>query len=231
MALALASSGSVARADDDAPDASSLLTHPDGPGESEWRMGLGLSIDIAPSRIVEGGPRRIPTIEADWRLGFDHGLSLIAELRTQIVTNTLYLGPAISFDLGRFGFMLGYLAVPSFGWLGDFDFDTLTWSVSNQPILRVGAHFERVHVTLEIGAELLFGRWASLGGYVVGQTDPVSYVGAHAMITVENSLRNGDLLIYRIGLVSREGFAVFWPAFSDETARLFFPRIEVAYAF
>jgi hypothetical protein len=228
--LVLVAGGGVARAEDD-QSAPSLLTHPDGPGAGEWRLGLGLSIDIAPSRIVEGGPRRIPTIEADWRVGFDYGLSLLAELRTQIVTNTLYLGPAISFDVGRFGFMLGYLAVPSFGWLGDFGFDTLTWSVSNQPILRAGLHFERVHLTLEIGAEILFGRWASLGGYVVGQTDPVSYVGAHGMITVENTLRNGGLLIYRIGLISREGYAVLWPAFSDETARLFFPRIEVAYAF
>ncbi len=231
--LATLSSATPVRADDAAEPtrAPSLLTHPDGPGAGAFRLGLGLSIDIAPSRIVEGGPRRIPTMTVDSRVGFAHGLSLIAELRTQIVANTLAFGPALSFDAGRFSFMIGYLAVPFLGWLGGFGFDTLTWSVSNQPIVRAGVHFERVHLTLEVGADILFGRWASIGGVVVGQTDPVQYVGAHAMITVENSLRNGHLLIYRVGLVSREGYAVLWPAFSDETGRLFFPRIEVAYAF
>ncbi|RLB47041.1 MAG: hypothetical protein DRJ42_26330 [Deltaproteobacteria bacterium] len=230
-ALLMMTFAASAASADDPPAAPRLLTHPDGPGELEGRVALGLSIDIAPTLVVEGAPRRIPTIELDTRLGLPEGFSVLAELRTQVVTTWLLLGPSFSFEAGPVGLMVGYLAKPYFGWLGQFGFETLSWGISNVPVVRAGLHFGKVHLTLEVGAEISFGRWARLGSSVVAESQGVSYLGAHAMITVENELGNGGLLIYRVGLLTREGSAVLWAAFSDETAHLLYPRIEVTYAF
>jgi hypothetical protein len=229
--VVLTASSAMADDSSEPPSASRLLTHPDGPGELMGRVAPGLSIDISPTQITEGAPRRIPTIELDTRLGLPVGFSLLTELRTQFVTTWLLVGPGWSFEAGPVGLMVGYLAMPYFGWLGQFGFDTLSWGFSNLPIVRAGLHFGRVHVTLELGAEISFGRWTRLGSNVVSEANGVRYLGAHAMLTVENELGNDGLIVYRIGLLAREGSAVLWAAFSDEKARLFYPRIEVAYAF
>lgn len=233
MALALSILPARAFAEDHVePTAdASLATHPDGPGAGAVRVTLGASVEIAPTQVVEDELKYIPAIALETRVGLPRGLSVLADLETQLITTWLRAGPAYSFEAGPVGLMFGYLAVPWFGWLQQLGFDALAWGVSNVPVVRAGLHFGRVHVTVEVGVEISLSRRVRLESSVVDDADGITYLGTHAKLTVENELRNGGLLIYRVGLLAREGGAVVWPALLDETATLFYPRIEIAYAF
>ena len=205
------------------------LYHPGGPGAGAWSLGLGATVDVLPTALVESEARVVPRIHSTFRYGLPAGFTLDASLEAVVLTNELRLGASWAIDVGPITLGLSESVGLVFGHIEMSGFDTSVVAMSHYPGLNFGTTFDG-HL-FSVGFELLLGHIHSVrvGESTVTQRRNVMH-GFAFEITLESPVGSGQLF-YGATIYHASPDYQLWLAFSDTNRKLQFVRFKVGYAF
>ena len=207
------------------------LFHPDGPGRYKVRFGLGALVDVLPSRVVQSEQRQVPQLTAEARFGLPYGFSLDARLSAIVISNELAVGAAWSHRIGHFSFAVQDRQAVWYGYLGTSGFDATGWGYANRPGLAIGASWgsERLSLTGEL--IFTFAEYAKLGDSRIVNREGIKLAGGALTLVLESLLDAGGILYMGVGVLRTTVDYQAWIAFSDQRAKLLYPRFLAGYVF
>jgi hypothetical protein len=237
VTLGLIAAPSSARAGeqqaDDAPErpGPALLFYPESPRPLDWRIGAGLLVDVLPSRVVESEQRQIPQLTGAFRLGLPLGFSADVRARAIVIQNQAELGVAWSYTTRYVSLAVQNHLGPWFGAIGVDGFDASAWGLVETPGLAVGVPWREVRFALTGEALFTFAQHTTLGDATKTSREGTSFAGTATTLTVETLLEGGGVPFFGVGLLWTRPDYQAWLAFSDERARILYPRFVGGYAF
>ncbi len=207
------------------------LFYPEGPGKFRFRGGVGLLVDVLPTRVVESELRQFPQLTTDLRFGLKDGLSLDARVQTIVISNHFELGAMYALHLGKawvglenhVGYWLGTASLEGFEAVGTGWTDALG--------IRIGIPMDHVRFTFSTDLIATFAQTISLGDSGKSTRQKGSIAGTASAITVETMLDSGGDIFFGIGALYTLPDYQAWIAFSDDRARILYPRLFGGYAF
>jgi hypothetical protein len=216
-----------------APDGArpALLFYPASPRPFDWRAGAGLLVDVLPARIVESEQRQIPQLTGALRVGLPHGFSADLRARAIVIQNQLELGVAWGYE-GRYlsAAVHNHLG-PWFGAVGVEGFDASAWGMVETPGASLGAAWRELRFSVLAEAIFTFAQRTTLGDTTTTTRDSASFAGTATTVTVETLLDRGGVPWFGVGVLWTRPDYQAWLAFSDERARILYPRFVAGYAF
>ena len=207
------------------------LFHPDGPGRLRWRASVGILVDILPRRVVESELREIPQLTGNFRLGLPFGFSTDFRASGNVIGNQLALGVAWSHRIGDFSFSAVDHQGVWLGFVGVEGFDAKGWGLVNLPGLAIGVPMKNVRFSLLGEVIVTFAQHTTLGDASRTSRQGLGVAGTSATLTVENLLDAGGIVYFGAGLLRTAPGYQAWVAFSDENAKLPYPRFVGGYVF
>lgn len=209
------------------------LFHPEALHATQFRIGLGALVDILPSRVTESELRQIPQLTVHGRLGLGRGLSLSTRMRGNLIANELAVGLGYSFALGPVWLGISDYQGAWIGYLGVEDaFSATGWAFTNTPSVAAGLTWHDTYFSLTVDSYFTFPQHTTLGDSTrVSRQRSVAFSGFAATLAVENILRHGGAIYYGAGILQTLPDYQVWVAFSDERARLVYPRMVAGYVF
>lgn len=216
-----------ARAKEDPP----LLVYPASPAPWAWRLGAGALVDMLPARAVESEQRQIPLVTAALRVGLPAGFSAGLRLRALIIQNQLEAGVAWGLRTRHLAFGIHNHFGPWFGVVGVEGFDTTAWGLVETPGVTVGVPWQDVRFSLTEEVIFELAQHTRLGDATQASRDAVVFAGTATSLTVETILAGGGVPYFGLGLLWTQPDHQLWLAFSDERARVIYPRFFAGYAF
>lgn len=208
-----------------------LLFYPESPRAFDWRIGAGLLVDVLPLRVVESEQRQIPQITAAFRLGLPAGLAADLRARAIVIQNQLELGVSWSFRIKALSLALHNHLGAWFGFVGFSGFDTSAWGLVETPGVSLGLPWRDVRFSLMGEALFTFAQHTTLGDATTTSRQGATFSGTAATLTVETLLDNAGVPYFGVGLLWTQPDYQAWLAFSDERARVIYPRFVGGYAF
>jgi hypothetical protein len=215
----------------DAEAPTPLLFYPESPRAWDWRIGAGLLVDVLPTRVVESEQRQIPQVTLGFRLGLPAAFSVDLRLRAIVVQNQLELGVARSFRIGALSLALHDHLGPWFGFVGVEGFDASAWGLVETPGVSVGLPWRDVRFSLMAEAIVTFAQHTTLGDATRTSRQGATFSGTATSLTVETLLEGGGAPYFGITLLWTQPDYQAWLAFSDERARILYPRFVAGYGF
>lgn len=205
------------------------MTHPLGPGPMNWRLALGLELEVLPLVLMESEFRYLPSLDVAFELGLPHGFGVEAEATVLVVDNHIAVGPSWSTATGPVTWGVRDLLGLTAGWVGVSAFDTLAWGISNEPGFTMGIGVDDSYVTLNVDVTLIHRQEFRIGDWGVVHTG-FYWAGLDSGLTVETPV-GGGLISYGIELSYAEPDQILWFAFSDSPTKLLITRFKAAYVF
>lgn len=236
-AVAVLATTSPARAEDavteDEPTRQppALLFYPQSPRPFDWRVGAGLLVDVLPTRVVESEQRHVPEVTGALRLGLPAGFATDLRVRAIVIQNQLELGVAWSFHVAWLSVALQNHLGPWFGYVGFEGFDASAWGLLETPGISLGLPWREVRFTLTGEAILTFAQHTTLGDTTTTNRQGATFAGTATTFTVETLLDGGGVPYFGVGILWTQPDYQAWLAFSDERARIVYPRFVAGYAF
>jgi hypothetical protein len=214
-----------------APQAPALLYYPESPRPLAWRAGVGLLLDVLPMRVVESEQRQIPELTGELRVGLPARFAADLRVRAVVIQNQLELGVSWSFPVSVLSFALRNHLGPWFGFVGVEGFDASAWGLMETPGVSVGVPWRDVRFTLTGEAIITFAQHTTLGDATRTSRQGATFSGTATTFTVETLLDNGGVPFFGVGVLWTQPDYQAWLAFSDERARIVYPRFLGGYAF
>jgi hypothetical protein len=208
-----------------------LLFYPTSPAPFDWRFGAGALVDVLPARVVESEQRQVPQLTAAFRLGLPLGFSTDLRARAIVIQNQLELGIAWSYATRYASFGVQNHLGPWFGAVGLEGFDASAWGILETPGVSVGVPWREVRFTLTGEAIFTFAQHTTLGDATRTSRQGTSFAGTATTLSVETLLEGGGVPYFGVGLLWTRPDYQAWLAFSDERARILYPRFVGGYAF
>ena len=208
-----------------------LLFYPTSPRPFAWRAGVGLLVDVLPSRIVESEQRQVPMLTGAVRLGLPVGFAADVRARAIVIQNQLELGVSWGHEWSWLSVSIQNHIGPWFGTVGVEGFDTSAWGMLETPGVSVGVAWRDVRFSLLEEAIVTFAQRTTLGDTTKTTRDGTAFAGTATTLTVETLLEGGGVPWFGVGLLWTRPDYQAWLAFSDERARVLYPRFVVGYAF
>ncbi len=205
------------------------MTHPQGPGPMQWRLGVGLELEILPLVLMESEFRYLPSADVAFEFGLPHGFGIEAEATVLVVDNHLAVGPSWSVITGPVTWGVRDLLGLTFGWIGISAFDSLAWGLSNEPGFTVGVGIDDSYVTLNVDITLIHRQEFRIGDWGVVHTG-FYWAGLDSGLTVETPV-GGGMISYGLELSYAEPDQLLWFAFSDNPTKLLITRFKASYVF
>ncbi len=215
----------------DVREPSALLHYPESPRPFDWRIGAGLLVDVLPTRVVESEQRQIPQVTGAFRLGLPAGFSADLRVRAIVIQNQLELGVGWSFRIKALSVALHNHLGPWFGYLGFEGFDATAWGLVETPGVSVGVPWREVRFSLTGEAIFTFAQHTTLGDATKTSRQGAAFSGTATTLTVETLLDSGGVPYFGVGVLWTQPDYQAWLAFSDERARIVYPRFVAGYAF
>jgi hypothetical protein len=236
LALAMITAGAHARGERavqnaEAPGPAPLLFYPESPRPYDWRLGVGLLVDVLPTRIVESEQRQIPQLTSTLRLGLPARFAADLRVRAVLIQNSIELGVGWSYRIGPLSFALQNHFGPWVGFVGLEGFDASAWGLVETPGLSLGLPWHDVRFSLSAEAIVTFSQHTTLGDATATSRQDASFSGTATTFTVETLLDDGGVPYFGVGLLWTQPDYQAWLAFSDERARVLYPRFVGGYAF
>jgi hypothetical protein len=216
---------------DVAPPPPALLFYPDSPRALDWRVGAGLLVDVLPTRVVESEQRHIPQVTGTLRLGLPAGFATDLRIRAVVIQNQIEVGVAWSFRVAALSVALQNHLGPWFGYVGFEGFDASAWGLLETPGISVGLPWREVRFTLTGEAIVTFAQHTTLGDTTRTSRQGTTFSGTATTFTVETLLDSGGIPYFGVGILWTQPDYQAWLAFSDERARIIYPRFVAGYAF
>ncbi|OIP39054.1 MAG: hypothetical protein AUK47_10765 [Deltaproteobacteria bacterium CG2_30_63_29] len=230
IAFLFASSLAALPATAQAPTPSNgALFHPGGPGDWEWRWGVGLSVDVLPERLVESEVQQLPRLTSTFRLGFPYGFSADLNALVRVVDNELKLGLLWGYRTGSVTWSLHDRFAAWAGWVVLEGFDTTGVGGSHEPGLAVGFDVDDSYVSVDLDVVFMSFQKVWFGEASVLRSDD-HFAGFKVGVTVETPIGHG-LLFYGALVQKTEPDYQLWFAFSDNPFKLLSTRLFAGYAF
>jgi hypothetical protein len=208
-----------------------LLFHPDGPGQYRLRLGVGASMAVLPLKVVQSETRQLPQLAVNLRFGLPYDFSVDLRANAILITNQVELGVIWATRPSSVRLMIFDHHGINYGFVGVQGFDASSWEWINKPGLGVGFHRDPVHFTLTLELIYTLGQHARLGDLSRVSNYNAGFTGTAFGITVENVLRSQAIVYYGISLLRTAPNYELWLAFSDQRARLLYPRFFAGYVF
>lgn len=205
------------------------MTHPLGPGPLNWRLAVGLELEVLPLVLMESEFRYLPSVDVAFELGLPYGFGVEAEATVLVVDNHIAVGPSWSIATGPITWGVRDLLGLTAGWVGVSAFDTLAWGISNEPGFTMGIGVDDSYVTLNVDVTLIHRQEFRIGDWGVVHTG-FYWAGLDSGLTVETPV-GGGLISYGIELSYAEPDQILWFAFSDSPTKLLITRFKAAYVF
>jgi hypothetical protein len=188
-------------------------------------------VDVLPLRVVESEMRQFPQVTADVRLGLPKGFSVDMRAHAIVINNQLELGVTYAFKAGpvwagvtnHVGYWLGVASVDGFDALGTGWVET--------PGLVIGAPMKHVRFTLSTEFIVTFGQTIALGSGGASARQKTAFAGTATTLTIETMLDGGGDIFFGVGALYALPDYQAWIAFSDDRARILYPRLFGGYAF
>jgi len=233
LVLTTASSarGAEGEPERDAAPSPALLFYPQSPRAFDWRVGAGLLVDVLPTRTVESEQRQIPQVTASFRLGLPANFSADLRVRAVVLQNQIELGVARSFRIGDLSLALHNHLGPWFGYVGFEGFDATAWGLVETPGLSIGLPWREVRFSLMAEAIVTFAQHTTLGDATTTSRQGATFSGTATTLTVETLLDSGGAPYFGVAVLWTQPDYQAWLAFSDERARIIYPRFVAGYAF
>jgi hypothetical protein len=205
--------------------------YPSEPPTGAFRLAIGGTFDAVDPQVMYGYRVRIPQFSLDMRYGLSNGWSLRGHLNTMAVTNELLVGGSYANHVGRWS-VEGSASVGVYlGKLGTLGFDALLVAPQYRPELAVGYDLGDVALTVR-GSLLLMGPERVRVGDVWGGLDNNSLFAGHSeMLYVENTIPDGSVWYFGLGLMTTRAYYALWLLFPDSPALFTYPRIAGGYEF
>ena len=208
-----------------------LLHYPESPGAFDWRAGAGVLVDVLPTRVVESEQRQIPQITGALRLGLPANFSASVRARAIVISNQLELGAGWSAHVGPVSVALQNHVGAWFGAVGVDGFDATAWGLLETPGVSVGIPWRDLRLSLTEEAVISFSQHTTLGDATTASRRAVTFSGTASTLVVETLLRGGGAPWFGFGLLWTQPDYQAWLAFSDERARILYPRFVAGYGF
>lgn len=208
-----------------------LLFYPASPRPFDWRAGAGALVDILPTRIVESEQRQIPQLTGALRLGLPAHIAVDLRARAILIQNQLEAGISWSFRLGPISFAVQNHLGPWFGFVDLDGFDATAWGLLETPGVAVGVPWRDVRFALSSEAIVSFAQHTTLGDATKTSRQDVTFSGLVTTLVVETLLKSGGVPYFGVGLLWTQPDYQAWLAFSDERARILYPRFMAGYGF
>jgi len=237
VALAMVATASLASADDTSmpevatPPARALLFYPESPRAYDWRVGAGLLVDVLPTRVVESEQRQIPQVTGVFRLGLPAHFATDLRARAILIQNSIELGVSWSARVHALSFAFQNHLGPWFGFVGLEGFDTSAWGLVETPGVSIGLPWREVRFSLAGEAIITFAQHTTLGDATRTSRQGATFSGTVTTLTVETLLESGGVPYFGAGILWTQPDYQAWLAFSDERARVIYPRFVAGYAF
>lgn len=192
----------------------------------DMRFMLGSTITFVPRPIAEEEIRQIPAIDIRTRFGLPLGLSLLANVNSNYITNVGTLGAQWSVDVLGVSVAVGDKHSIWYGiaTLDGFDVDAIGWF--NSPHVSVGTSFGEIHTSLTGELLYLTSRSTRAGDVEVG-ADANRVLGGSVALYVEQPFVKRTHLVLGLKINSLTSAYQSWLAFATFGDRLFYPEFTV----
>lgn len=165
------------------------------------------------------------------RLGLPANFSADLRVRAIAIQNQVELGVAWSFHVSALSFALHNHLGPWFGYVGFEGFDATAWGLVETPGVSVGVPWREVRFSLMGEAIFTFAQHTTLGDATKTSRQGATFAGTATTLTVETLLDSGGVPYFGVGILWTQPDYQAWLAFSDERARIVYPRFVAGYAF
>jgi hypothetical protein len=205
------------------------LHYPTGVGAYEWGGGIGLTLDVLSTRLVESEQRFVPRLTGAFRYGFPAGFSLEATLDAIVLVNELRMGLLWSIDTGPVAWALHDRLGLWFGYIGVDGFDTHAVGLVQYPGASVGTIIAGHHLSLAFEVILVHAQRVDFGDASISRVN-TGYGGFSLRLLLESPVGPG-VLYYGATFFQASPDYQLWLAFSDGRRKLQFVRFHLGYEF
>lgn len=212
-----------------APSPQTYLFHPTGVRAYEWGLGLGATLDILSTALVESEQRFVPRLSTTFRYGLPAGFSLEASLDAVVLTNELRLGVLWAIDTGPVSWALHDRLGLWFGWVGVEGFDTRAVGLIQYPGVSVGTVLGGHRLSLAFEAILVHAQRVDFGDASVSRVRTEN-AGFSLRLLLESPVGPG-VLYYGLTVFRASPDYQLWLAFSDGRRKIQFLRFHVGWEF
>lgn len=223
--------GSATTARADADSASRPLVFDGSPATPfATRVGVGLSVDLLPLRVVESELRAFPHALGYLRVALPHGFSAEARASAVVLYNDFELGAAWSWRTGSTAFQISHRIGVWLGLVPLTGFNTTGWGFTQSPSLSASFALGGSRITLRASLYITHPQHVRFGsGRVV--LDTTRFAGESIALVVESPVFATGAIYYALTLYYTTFDAQAWLAFSDFPERVLFPSFAVGYEF
>lgn len=206
-----------------------FLHYPTGVGAYDWGAGLGLTMDILSTRLVESEQRVVPRLTGSFRYGLPAGFSFEGALEAAVLLNELRVGVLWSIDTGPVSWAVHDRLGLWFGYVGVEGFDTHAVGLVQYPGVSVGTILGGQRLSLAFEMIIVHAQRVDFGDATVSRVDTEN-AGFSLRLMLESPVGPG-VLYYGATLFRASPDYQLWLAFSDGRRKLQFVRFHLGYEF
>ena len=230
--LSSGASGATAETPETAETAATSQTYlyyPTGILSAEWGLGVGVTLDILSTHLVESEQRFVPRVTGTFRYGLPVGFSLEASLDAIVLSNELRFGVLWSIDTGPVSWAVHDRLGLWFGYVGVEGFDTRAVGLIQYPGASVGTIIGEHRLSLAFEMILVHAQRVDFGEASVSRVK--TEIGGFSLRLLVESPVGPGVLYYGATLFQASPDYQLWLAFSDGRRKIQFLRLHLGYEF